>query len=190
MEAIGLETRVAENGARCLEIFRDWPADLIWMDRRMPVMDGVEAAQRVRQLPGGESVKIVAVTASAFTEQQDEMLAAGMDEFVRKPYRASEIYECLARQLGLKFIYGEEPKTAPAAIATPTAEQVTALPVALRQELAEALTELDSERIASLLDQVQQLDSQLGGFLSRLAEGFDYPAMLNVLQKASDEEYS
>ncbi len=190
MEAIGLETRVANNGAQCLEIFRDWPADLIWMDRRMPVMDGVEAAQRIRQLPGGESVKIIAVTASAFREQQDEMLAAGMDEFVRKPYRASEIYECMARQLGLKFVYGEEPDTAPTAIVMATAEQMAALPVALRQELAEALTVLDSERIAALLDQVQQLDSQLGGFLSRLAEGFDYPAMLNLLQKAGDLEHS
>jgi len=52
------------------------------------------------QPSGGREVKIVAVTASAFTEQRDEMLAAGMDDFVRKPYRASELYECLGRQLG------------------------------------------------------------------------------------------
>ena len=55
----------------------------------MPVMDGMEATRRIRALPDGQDVKIVAVTASAFKEQRQEMLDAGMDNFVRKPYRAS-----------------------------------------------------------------------------------------------------
>jgi CheY-like chemotaxis protein len=105
MSDIGLETKVAENGARGLDIFKEWHPHLIWMDRRMPVMDGIEATQRIRELPDGREVKIVAVTASAFKEQQQEMFDAGMDDFVRKPYRFEEIYDCLSKQLGVRFVY-------------------------------------------------------------------------------------
>ena len=75
MADIGLNARLAENGKRCVELFQEWHPQLIWMDRRMPVMDGIEATRRIRQLPGGKDVKIVAVTASAFDEQRQE--AAG-----------------------------------------------------------------------------------------------------------------
>ncbi|MFA6922082.1 MAG: PAS domain-containing protein, partial [Gallionella sp.] len=107
MENIGLQTRIAENGEQALALFQSWQPHLIWMDRRMPVMDGIEATRRIRGLSGGSDVKIVAVTASAFTEQRDEMLAAGMDDFVRKPYRFNEIYECLSKQLGVHYTYAD-----------------------------------------------------------------------------------
>ena len=87
MADIGLNARLAENGEQCVELFQEWHPQLIWMDRRMPVMDGIEATRRIRQLPGGKDVKIVAVTASAFKEQRRKLLDAGMDDFVRKPYR-------------------------------------------------------------------------------------------------------
>ena len=178
MAAIGLETRVADNGEQCVRLFQEWHPDLIWMDRRMPVMDGPEAARRIRRLPDGGKVKIVAVTASAFKEQQQEMLDAGMDDFVSKPYRFGEIYECLARQLRLKYVYRAAAAETPASPVTLTA---VALPAALRLELREALERLDSERIAALLDQVGEVHRELGDALSRLAKGFDYPAMLRLL---------
>jgi CheY-like chemotaxis protein len=103
MTGIGLDVKVADNGEVCVKLFQEWCPHLIWMDRRMPVMDGVEAAHRIRQLLGGEAMKIVAVTASAFKEQQ-EMLGVGMDDFVSKPYRFEEIYGCLARQLGVTYV--------------------------------------------------------------------------------------
>jgi CheY-like chemotaxis protein len=82
------------------------------MDRRMPVMDGIEATRRIRELAGGRQVKIVAVTASAFREQQQETLAAGMDDFVSKPYHFGDIYDCLGRHLGLKYVYRSAPTAA------------------------------------------------------------------------------
>ncbi|HTY98447.1 MAG TPA: response regulator, partial [Rhodocyclaceae bacterium] len=119
MGEIGLEIKLAQNGEQCVQLFQQWHPDLIWMDRRMPVMDGLEATRRIRSLPDGGKVKIVAVTASAFKDQQDEMLAAGMDDFVRKPYRFGEIYDCLARQLGLKYIYRSQAAEAQIALGSP-----------------------------------------------------------------------
>jgi CheY-like chemotaxis protein len=180
MHDIGLEAKVAENGEQCVKIFKDWHPHLIWMDRRMPVMDGIEATHRIRQLPDGDQVKIVAVTASAFKDQQQEMLDAGMNDFIRKPYRFDEIYDCLARQLGVKYIY----KTSTTEHAAPIAlapEILRGLPVALRNELKVALENLDSDRIAAAIRQIGAVDAQIGLTLTRLADDFDYPTILHAL---------
>ncbi|HEX5392383.1 MAG TPA: PocR ligand-binding domain-containing protein [Rhodocyclaceae bacterium] len=182
MTLIGLESRIVENGARCVDMFQAWHPDLIWMDRRMPVMDGEEATRRIRQLPGGDKVKIVAVSASAFVEQQQQMLDAGMNDFVGKPYRFHEIYDCLARQLELKYVYRAEPPTQVCS-ATSMPTNGASIPVALRRDLKQALERLDTERIAALLDQVTEIDDDLGSTLFRLAKCFDYPAILRRLEQ-------
>jgi PAS domain S-box-containing protein len=180
MAVLGLEVKAAENGEQCVQAFQDWHPDLIWMDRRMPVMDGEEATRRIRQLPEGQTVKIVAVTASAFKEEQQELLDAGMNDFVHKPYRFDEIYGCLARQLGVTYLYQADTAEPPPPVAL-TPEMLTAFPAALRKELKDALTSLDSERIEAVILQVAKLDPELGRTLSRLTEYFEYPAILDAL---------
>ena len=66
----GFQVRVAEDGAEGVTSFREWRPQFIWMDLRMPVMNGIEAAQRIRNLDGGKDVKIVAVTASGFESER------------------------------------------------------------------------------------------------------------------------
>ena len=87
LEDAGFQVQVAEDGAQGVEMFRTWQPHLIWMDIRLPVMGGLEATGRIRALEGGRRVKIVALTASAFAQQREEVLAAGLDDFLRKPYR-------------------------------------------------------------------------------------------------------
>jgi len=187
MEGLGIETRVAENGAACVDEFQAWHPDLIWMDRRMPVMDGLEATRRIRLLPGGKAVKIVAVTASVFKEQQQELLDAGLDDFIRKPYRFDEIYDCLARQLGVEYTYRDTAFPAPRSPATlPAPERLAALPAALRDELRSAAEALDCDRVNSVLEQVGAADAELAATLSRLAADFDFPAILKALTAANE----
>jgi signal transduction histidine kinase/CheY-like chemotaxis protein len=185
MTTIGLETKIAENGEKCVRIFQEWRPDFIWMDRRMPVMDGIEATRRIRKLPGGHEVKIAAVTASAFKEQQQELLDAGMDDFVRKPYRFEEIYDCLARQLGVRYLYNEpgtDDTSQPAPVQL-TPAQLAVLPAELREALKEALLSLDENRIQAAIEQVGSVDRTLSHSLSSLAEYFDYPAILKALDE-------
>src|SRR5450830_149673 len=181
MKNIGIPFKVADNGEQALSLFLDWHPHLIWMDRRMPVMDGIEATKRIRALPGGKDVKIVAVTASAFTEQRDEMLKAGMDDFVPKPYRFNEIYECLTRQLGVQYVYAEAQPTEDTGATPLTAQMLSALPPELRSELRDALKSLDTERIGTAIGQVASYDPTLHKTLTHLTDNFDYPAILNVL---------
>jgi len=104
----GLQLRGVENGKQGVEVFAAWQPHLIWMDILMPVMDGLEATQRIRAMEGGRDVKIIAVTASGLKSERDALMAAGMDAVVRKPYQFIEIYEALTHHLGVKFTHEHE----------------------------------------------------------------------------------
>jgi PAS domain S-box-containing protein len=182
MEKVGMQVMVAENGEQGVALFQSWHPHLIWMDRRMPDMDGIEATKVIRKLPGGKEVKIVAVTASALLEQRDEMLSAGMDDFIRKPYRFNEIYDSLTRHLGVQYVYADTLAEETQHVAL-TAEMLAVLPQALRNELKTALESLDSDRIGTLIGQVAAYDENLQKTLSQLVENFDYPAILKMLNE-------
>jgi CheY-like chemotaxis protein len=184
MTDIGLEVRVADDGEECVELFKKWKPDLIWMDRRMPVMDGVEAARSIRHTRGGKKVKIVAVTASAFREQEEELLSAGMDDYVSKPYRFNEIYDCLTRQLGLEFLYSEEQRVKVGSAATLTPEMFSGIGEELLTALRDALEILDSERIEEIVDRIGETNSALAQTLKSLTDNYDYPAILQVLDES------
>jgi CheY-like chemotaxis protein len=185
MQKIGLDAKVAANGRECVKLFQEWHPHLIWMDRGMPAMSGIEAAQCIRRLPGGRDVKIVAVTAAVFKEQQLEMLNAGMDDLVRKPYRFEEIYAALARQLRVEYVYEEAAVGADPVPAALTPEMLAILPAPLREELKAVLEALDSGRIEAVLQEVSSIDEMLGRTLMRLAEDFDYPSILKALSAAA-----
>ena len=107
LEQAGFKVKIAENGEAAVALFQQWHPHFIWMDRRMPVMDGLTATRKIRQLPGGKTVKISALTASVFQEQKKEIMDAGCDDYIRKPYQPDEIFNCMADHLGLKYIYHE-----------------------------------------------------------------------------------
>ena len=186
LETAGLEVRVAENGAAGVEAFESWRPQLIWMDWRMPVMDGLEATQRIRALAGGREVKIVVLSASVLEEEQAQVLAAGADDFLPKPIQFGEIFTCMTRHLGVRFVFEEPP-----AVAAESTEQLdraalAALSSALRTELAEVLVSLDASRIAGTIRRVAESDPTLGGVLERRARQLQYTVILQALQSCQD----
>ncbi|MEJ2464459.1 MAG: ATP-binding protein [Candidatus Thiodiazotropha sp.] len=188
MNRLGLESRTVENGEECVECFRSWRPDLIWMDRRMPVMDGIEATRRIRALPEGDKVKIVAVTASVFKEQQSEISAAGIDDLVHKPFLFSEIYDCLARQLKVGFIYSTTSTTDHIEEEALTPQHLAILPENLRYELKLALESLDLQRISAVVNQSGKFNPELKQILSGLVAGYNYPQILAVLSKLEAQQ--
>ena len=100
LEDIGLAVAIAANGAEAVELARTQPFDLVLMDMQMPVMDGVEAAQRIRRLPQCAALPIVAMTANAFAEDRASCLAAGMCDFITKPFDPARLVATLRHWLG------------------------------------------------------------------------------------------
>jgi signal transduction histidine kinase/CheY-like chemotaxis protein len=175
LQEAGFQVRVAEDGAQGVEAFEEWRPDFIWMDVRMPVMDGIEATRRIRKLEGGGAVKIAAITASAYASERDIVMIAGMDDFLLKPYRRREILGCLARHLGVRYVYHDE------AAAADEAKLLEALPETLRVDLTEALISLDGERITHTIGRIAEFDATLGERLTRRATRLSYTSILHDL---------
>jgi CheY-like chemotaxis protein/anti-sigma regulatory factor (Ser/Thr protein kinase) len=184
LQNAGFQVRVAGDGAQGIELFRTWAPHFIWMDLRMPVMDGVQATRQIRSLDGGREVKIVAVTASVFEDQRSDILAAGLDDFVCKPFRSSDIFDCMARQLGVRYRWSEGP-SAPGTSLRP--EAVAALPDELRAELRDAVVTLHRERISSVIGRVWERDSALGNALARCADRLAYTAIFEALENCRSQ---
>jgi signal transduction histidine kinase/ligand-binding sensor domain-containing protein/DNA-binding NarL/FixJ family response regulator len=106
---VGFQTREAENGEEAIALWRDWQPELIWMDLRMPVLDGEAAVQRIRaeEAQSGGHVVIIALTASAFEHERERVIAAGCDDFLTKPLREEVIFDALARHLGVVFRFAD-----------------------------------------------------------------------------------
>jgi signal transduction histidine kinase/ligand-binding sensor domain-containing protein/CheY-like chemotaxis protein len=186
LQDAGLQVQVAEDGAQGIEMFRAWQPHLIWMDLRLPGMGGVEAAREIRTLDGGHQVKIVALTASAFVQQREEVLAAGLDDLVRKPYRREEIFDCMARHLGVSYLYKEALRESQAdPVAALRREALAKLPEQLRKELADAVVRLDAGPIGEVIDRVSEQDAQLGEVLARCAKRFAYTEILRALEECN-----
>ena len=117
-------------------------------------------------------------------DQRDEMLSAGMDDFVCKPYRRAEIFDCMARQLGVRYVRAEDagrPTVQTTAVLRP--EALAALPDELRQDLASALVALDGERIAVSIRRISEVDPAVGIALTLLAGRLAYTPILKALQE-------
>jgi PAS domain S-box-containing protein len=186
LDPLGFELREATNGQEAVAQFEQWHPDLIWMDIRMPVMDGLEAVRRIRAAQAGAQTKIIALTAHALDEESKLILAAGCDDLVRKPFREQELFDALTRHLRLKFIY-EQPargKTTPEDMGpAPRPEQLDALPAELLRDLRQAVLELDTARTQTLLGRVTERDASLGRALNTLATQFDFEGLLKLLER-------
>ena len=114
-------------------------------------MDGQKATKILRDLPGGKDVKIVAVTVSALKEQREEMPDAELDDFLRKPYRFHELFDCLSKHLRVRYVYRRQSDPTVKAIAL-TAEMLSVLPDGIRSDLEDALRSLEKQRIKSIVE--------------------------------------
>jgi signal transduction histidine kinase/HPt (histidine-containing phosphotransfer) domain-containing protein/ActR/RegA family two-component response regulator len=128
----GFSVDLAEDGAQALAMASNVATGgyaLILMDMQMPGMDGVEATRRIRALPQGGALPIIAMTANAFAADRERCFAAGMNDFIAKPIDPEVVFATLLKRLPppagrtlqpIKEAAGETPRTdAPPAAATP-----------------------------------------------------------------------
>ena len=119
LEKVGFEVRAVVNGKEGVTVWREWRPHLIWMDMRMPEMSGYVATRTIRDEMDKErqtatrdsavvtDTKIIALTASAFDEDREEVLACGCDDFLRKPFKEQELFDMFEKHLDTRFLYAE-----------------------------------------------------------------------------------
>lgn len=186
LREVGFDVAEAENGREAVEMFQSWQPDMIWMDMRMPIMNGYEATRAIRALPGGDSVKIGALTASAFQEDRDAILAAGCDEMVRKPIEDNRLFAVMASLLKVRFVYVNPPALeGEAASPENLACEMAKLPADLRDRLFNSATLLDMEGALRVVEQMREAHTPLAQALEELIQDFRFDRILELCEGCS-----
>jgi two-component system sensor histidine kinase/response regulator len=182
---VGFQIREASNGAEAISVFQEWQPHLIWMDMHMPMMNGYEATEKIRQLAGGDQVKIIALTASAFEEEHQKIVAAGCDAILHKPFHAPELFATLMSCLKVKFIYRDIPNVQVSPKQEITPEMLARLPMNLRQQLHDAASRLDMEETELVINQIHHASADIAEVLYRLEQQYQFDQIIKLLNCAN-----
>ena len=159
---VGLEVRSVENGQQAVEAWREWQPHLIWMDVRMPVLDGCGATRAIRAAEietRWPRTPVIALTASAFEHDRDSILSAGCDEFVAKPFLQQTLFDILTRHIGIRWSYADD--------ARQPKLQVAAVPREVRESLDAAIVRGDVTEAARIAERIEvpELRARLTGMI-------------------------
>lgn len=142
----------------------------------------------VRMIPPvyGVHPRIVAITAHALDEERREILAAGCDDFIRKPYQHAEILDALTRHLGVRFVYAEG--SAPAPVVTPMdAANLAGLPDELLKGLEQALVRIDVGAVKGAIEHIRTCNIPLAEALASAAQDLQFGKILRLIRSTHGE---
>lgn len=192
LSSVGFELKEAINGQEAVELWQSWQPDLIFMDMRMPLLTGQEATQQIRVLENQRAdrtitgTKILALTASAFLEQRDEMLAAGCDDFICKPFKAQDIFEKIAYHLDVKYLYealpeSTSPSSRPQLAATSGFDWLKQMPGSWLDRLYQAASRGSDLEVLNLMQEVPVELTPYTTGVKALAENFQFEKIIEAL---------
>ncbi len=194
LDTVGFKTHTAGNGIEAIEQFNTWRPHLIWMDMQMPIMDGYEATRRIKASPKGSETPIIALTASVFEEDKDEVFSAGCDDFLRKPFKEMEIFNLLSKYLGVRYTYEEigveeydNIRESESEIVRLNVEALSALPGDVLVELNENVQEINLEGVGKAIDRIGEIDETLKKELLKLLKEFRFDTLQLLLKKIDDD---
>lgn len=187
LTCLGFKVCEAENGQEALNQWQAFEPHLIWMDMRMPVMDGYEASRRIKAHLKGQATVIIALTASAFEEERSLVLSSGCDDFVAKPFREQVIFDKMAQYLGVRYVYEETaPSTSSLAPSTPTditPEALLVMPPDWIEQLYQAADAVDNEQICQLLSKIPDTYATLGNTLVGWVNNFRCDRIIDLIEE-------
>jgi PAS domain S-box-containing protein len=189
LEILNVEVREAVNGQEAIALSERWHPHLIWMDMRMPVMDGYEATRQIKARPNGQDTVIIALTASAFEEERSIALSAGCDDFVRKPIQEAVIFDKMAEYLGISYVYEQAIQSSSQRQSTSqlalTPDALAVMPAEWVKQLSEAATQVDSELVVQLIAQIPEEAVELANGLTNLVNNYRFDRIIALTQLAT-----
>ncbi|MEG4035341.1 PAS domain S-box protein [Microcoleus sp. S36b_A4] len=207
LKPLGFELREAVNGQEAIALWSTWKPDLIWMDMRMPVMDGYEATREIKALEqqsgvAGENhnlpanlsptnaTKIIALTASAFDEDRAKIMTAGCDDFIHKPFRESILFDKMAQHLGVRYLYQEDLSHSSPQPATPRNLTPEDLNIMSSEWIAQFRQEVlcgNDLLILQLIDQIPESEASLAHTLTDLVNNFRLDILFDLIRASINE---
>ncbi len=190
LRSIGVDIIEAEDGQKAIEKLREFEPDIIFMDKHMPVMSGEEATRRISKKYGAERFKIVGVTASALSHEQEVMLTAGCSVVIGKPFRVEQIFKCIQDLLGVEYEYEDarkDQKKSPKKTSPQSNEfSDMNIPAKMFLEFKDSIDKGDSSALEKQLANFGALGDKeklLETRLSALVKEDDFEGILDILEK-------
>ena len=188
LSQIGFEVRGAISGFEALSYAESWQPDLILMDMRMPIMDGYEATRKLKSNPLTQNIKVIALTASSFDEEQAKIVASGCNDFVSKPFREVDLFDKLAQNLKINFVYESNLEGADSAnklksnleakINSVSCQELSA---SWLKRLEKAVTALDETTLYELLGEIRDEHTSLAKAIEEKINDFAIDEILPML---------
>ena len=201
LNPLGFETREAKNGQQAFEIWAKWRPHLIWMDLRMPVTDGYEATQLIRRAESERRkpddcafrTAVIALTASVFESKRAQVLDAGCDDFLSKPFCEADLFDIMRKYIGVRYVYAEDTQVQLRSV-SPGADtehesvlalaRLNRLPDSWLAGLKNAAEETDPVMTRKIIDQIREKDNLMADALSDLVKKFRF----DTLQELFDNQ--
>jgi len=188
LNPLGFEIKEASNGKEAIAIWESFEPHLIWMDMRMPVMDGYEASKHIKTHLKGQATAVIALTASILEEEQAVILSAGCEDFVRKPFREAVIFDKMAQYLGVSYIY-EESSSPLQEVKTSASlqESLATMPAEWLSKLYQAADLIDNEQIFQLLEQIPSAHTFLRKTLIDWVNSFRCDQIIELIEDTNNK---
>ena len=189
LASVGFDVREAADGRDALGVVAEWRPRVIFMDRRMPVMDGVECTREIRRLEstageGSGRVVIIATTASVFEQDREEILSNGCDDLVIKPFQESEIFEMLQRHAGVRFEYEEAPESAEGGGGEGDGiVKLSSQDADVVRRLYQALNAGDTQAASEIASEIRGVDERLGDEIAKRIREFRMETLIEELER-------
>ncbi len=188
----GFEVHQAVDGSQAVEMNESWQPHLIFMDINMPHMGGLEATRLILQ--SNFTPKIIAISASAFADDQDIAFEAGCDDFLAKPFTVEQLFEKIANHLDVEFTTEKDPQPITQSPLHATQiesnealilEGFKAMPVEWQNNLKQSIHRLDEHSIEKLLGDVSANNREMVDAISNLLYDFRFDVLINILEERS-----
>ena len=200
LEPFGFPLREAANGQEAIDCWKEWSPHLIWMDIRMPVMNGHEATKQIRKAEEQKSgnwdkqkegraehetrhTVIIGITAGHIDRDDDSVISSDYDDFLRKPFQEAEIFELLRKHLGVRFLYADEEITIEAEKNILSPNTLARLPEELLSTLYRAVECLDIDSSNRIIEQVSLHDAAVAKALALLVKEYRFDILQELLEK-------
>ncbi len=185
LRGIGVDVVVADRGQAALDQLGESLPDIVFLDIRMPDLDGTEVAREIALRHGLDQIKLVAISASVLRHEQERFLDAGFSEFISKPFRLEEVCECMGRLLGVEFEVADASGT-PMVSEESVAMSKVEISSDLKAKLLSAAEMYSTTEMREHLSELEQLNPKAGlevDYLRRLTKAGDMGSLVGLIEE-------
>ncbi len=201
LSSVGFEVREATQGQEAIEVWENWQPHLIWMDMQMPVMDGYAATQVIRRSLRGQATTIIGLSTHRLGELSAEVgtehfmnATSGCDAWMSQPFQEGEVFETMAKYLGVRYVYGnteslilplQSEMAAPNLLEPRDLEGLSASWV---WQLYYCAAGADAEGVRYLLGQLSEEYTPVGQAIASLVDQFRFDRIMNIAHSSLNHE--